>query len=380
MKSILRKVDKTRAEWTIKMTLNYLSGRKINLDCAVQRGFEWSKDPERMSQLILSLIYERPIPPLYMAKRDNIYFAIDGKQRISTARAFVNDEFALTGLDPVEIYDEETDDVEEVDVNGFRFSELPEIFKDAIESAVLTIVIINDATDDEICEYFYYLNNGVPLNAITMTRAKAKSRNSIVEIGSHELFKNALTAKALAKHTNEDIVIKTYMMLNEENPALDTASVRKKMADIEITDIQKKQVMDVFDRILELYRTIDDKKIAKRILTRTHMISIVPFVWQSISEGLSVDIMAKWISQFYCGKVSATNNYRYNAACRAGSAKKESVKARNEELAANFNKFFGKTQNKSSNEANESEASEGNREVATIDDESGNDDDFELAS
>ena len=97
-------------------------------------------------------------------KRDSVYFAIDGKQRISTVKLFIDDGFVLTGLDPIELKDPETGDIEEVDINGLHFSELDDVFQDAIESATLTVIVINEATDDEICEYFYYLNNGMPLN------------------------------------------------------------------------------------------------------------------------------------------------------------------------------------------------------------------------
>lgn len=339
MRSVVRKVDKTRAEWTVRRTVEQLKLGKLVLDNAVERGFVWSKDPVRMSQFILSLIIERPIPPIYVAKIGSQYSAMEGKQRTTTIWKFVNDEFELEGLEPVLVYDEETKEYEEVDINTLRFSEMEECLQNAVLDAALTFIIINDPTEDEMCEYFYYLNNGMPLNAITATRAKAKSRKAITELGNHELFKNALTEKAFERYTNEDIVVKSYVVLHEEHPSLETKVIRPLMADIEFTDQDTMQLEKVFDRILSMHGKIDDKKIAKRLLTRTHMISIVPIVAKSLEDGLSDEQMAEWFMSFFSGRRSATKDSKYNSSAGAGSAKRESVKNRLEAVEENYKKW-----------------------------------------
>ena len=342
MRTIVRKVDKTRAEWTARKTVDYLKQGKLVLDNAVQRGFVWNKDVVRMSEFILSLIIERPIPPIYVAKFGDTYSAMDGKQRITTIQKFINDEFTLEGLEPVEINDDETGESEEVDINTLTFSELEESLQNAIKDSALTVIIINEPTDDEMCEFFYYLNNGMPLNAITSTRAKAKSRKEITELGSHELFKNALTAKAFERYTNEDIVVKSYAMLYMEEPSMETKVIRPLMAEIDITDADKKQLTEIFDRILEMYKKIEDTKIAKRLLTRTHMVSVVPIVWKSLQDGLSDKQMVEWFVEFFAGKKSATISSTYNTYAGSGSARKEAVRNRLEAIEENYNKFFGK--------------------------------------
>lgn len=342
MRTIVRKVDKTRAEWTARKTVDYLKQGKLVLDNAVQRGFVWNKDVVRMSEFILSLIFERPIPPIYVAKLGEIYSAMDGKQRITTIQRFLNDEFALDGLETVEIYDEESGEVEDVDINTLTFSELEESLQDAIKDSVITVIIINNPTDDEMCEFFYYLNNGMPLNAITSTRAKAKSRKEITELGSHELFKSALSAKAFERYTNEDIVVKSYAMLHMQEPSMETKVIRPLMAEIEITDTDNKQLMEVFDRILEMHKKIEDAKIAKRLLTRTHMVSIIPIVWKSLQDGLSDKQMAEWFVEFFAGKKAATISSTYNTYAGSGSARKEAVRNRLEAIEESYNKFFGK--------------------------------------
>ena len=101
MLQIVNKTDKLRAEWTIRKVINnYKSGVSV-FDNAVQRGLVW--DIEKKSRLIRSTILDRPIPPIYASKHDEIYSNLDGKQRSHTYVEFYNDEFSLEGLDPITV-------------------------------------------------------------------------------------------------------------------------------------------------------------------------------------------------------------------------------------------------------------------------------------
>lgn len=342
MLQILHKTDKLRDEWTVrKVVSNYKNGITV-FDNAVQRGLVW--DIERKSRLIRSTILNRPIPPIYASKHEEIYSNLDGKQRSHTYVEFLDDEFVLEGLDPIEVMNTETGEVEDVELNGKCFSELPQELQDAITDSTITVIVLNNATEDEECEIFFDINNGKPMNAITVSRVRAKSRKEIVELGSHELFKNALTEKALAQYTNEDIVVKSWAMLHEESPAMDTKYIRSLMRDVEITEDDKIQLGMCFDRVIETYKTIlnEDKKIAKRVITRTHMISIMRVAWRSIEEDKTVEQFSKWFMSFFNGKRSATNNATYNTAAGTGSGKAASVKKRLEELEKSYNDFFTK--------------------------------------
>lgn len=354
MRRVLNKCDKVRVEWTArKLEANYRSGLAV-YDNAVQRGVVW--DNARKSELILSLILEKPIPPLYATKGDDgKYSFIDGKQRGMAIIQFMNDEFCLEGLDCVEVLDEETGEVEEVDINTLVFSELEPDLQDAIKDSALTIIVINNPTDDEICNYFYLLNNGKPLSAVTLTRTQAKSRKELYTLGQHELFKSALTKKAFENYTNEDIVIKSYAMLHEKDPSMETKVIRPYMAQAEITKEDMDQLNQIFDRLLKAHKIIEDKKIAKRIITRTHMISLVPWVWKSIEENVSVEDFAHWCVTFFCGKRSASISSKYNGAAGAGSAKKDSVKRRQEALSESWKEWIA--WNNSFSKPKEAEAS-----------------------
>lgn len=336
---IMDRTDRLELKWTVKELVKNCEGGIALFDNAVQRGIVW--DNERDSRLIRSIILNDFIPPFYASKNGDKYSFIDGKQRtLSSLQPFWNDEYELDGLEPIFVKDTETDEIKEVNLNGMTFSSLPEIIQDAIMGYSLTIAIMNEPSEEKECEVFYNLNNGKPLNAITMTRVKAKSRKDITELGAHELFKNALTEKAFERYTNEDIVVKAWAVLHQEEPSLETKHIRPLMESIEFSKEDKIQLEECFNRILEVHKMIEDKKIAKRLLTRTHMISIMQVVWKSIEQGLPAKQFMEWFVTFYAGKKSATISQIYNNYAGAGSARKDAVKHRLDEVMKNFDGYF----------------------------------------
>ena len=94
-----------------------------------QRNFIW--DNSRKSRLIESIIINIPIPPIFLYEVEFAKYEImDGLQRISTIIDFLNDQFALEGL---EIWQE---------LNGKLYSQLPETIKDGIKRRYLSAVIL----------------------------------------------------------------------------------------------------------------------------------------------------------------------------------------------------------------------------------------------
>lgn len=339
---ILHKCDQSTDKWTVRKLEEYYHNKELTFDNAVQRGYVW--DNEKQSEFIKSIILENPIPPIYVARynsesvENTLFSAIDGKQRGLTLIKFLNDEWEIHGLESFEVEDEDGN-ILEIDLNGKRFSELEDVFQNAIKDATLSIVLLHNPTDDQVCEYFYLLNNGKPLNAITKTRVRAKSRKVITALGGHKLFKSTLTSKAFERYTNEDIVIKSWAILNQEEPSLETKIIRPLMETVELSDDDRQQLQKCFDRIYDVHKLIEDKKVAKRIVTRTHMISLMRIVNESIEQNLTTRQFESWFVTFFSGKKSATVSSVYNAAAGAGSARKEAVSKRLSELDKSFSEY-----------------------------------------
>ena len=227
-----------------------------------------------------------------------------------------------------------------VDINTLHFDELEEALQDEITAYSLTVYYFEGITEDEVAELFFRLNNGKPLSAIELTRVKARSMETIKELGQHVLFKSALTEKAMARYTNEDIVIKSYAMLHEKEPSMETKVIRPLMADADITKEDKQQLREIYERIIAMHGLIEDKKTARRLLTRTHLLSVMPIICKSLQDGLSDKQMSEWVSEFFSGKKSASISDIYNQNTRNGSAKKESVRKRLEEIEKHYDRFF----------------------------------------
>lgn len=350
-------LKRANINWNAKQLVKMIEKESIKFDNAVQRGFVW--DNKRNSLLIHSMIEGYPIPAFYAAKKEGIYDFLDGKQRSHAIHGFIRGEYSLTELPSVTL-----EDGTEIDISGMLFDELPEEIQDVILSYSLTIYYFEDITDDQITEMFARLNNGKPLTAIELTRVRAKSIETIRELGKHQLFDVALSDKAINRYTNEDIVIKTWVMLNKEKPCLDTKVLRPITECAEFTENDVETIVKVFDTILDCYNYImqieeDSKvhaKIAKRLITRTHLITVTPLVRECIAMGVSIETLAKFFLSFFNGKKGATNYDKYNAYCTSGSGHEMSIAMRLDAVNDAWQKFVQETManaNKSTTEDTE---------------------------
>ena len=336
---IKKATDKSEMNLTVRAYIEKLEDDEVTFNIDIQRGYVW-KDIERRSALIQSLIINDIIPPFIFNKVDGVYEGMDSKQRSLTILKFMKNEFALKGVQPIEIVNEDGE-WEEIDINDLKYSELPDYIQNAIKEYNLSIWFLCDADQEQVARNFCNLNNGKAINAPTLNRIKAKSKNEIRELSKHEVFKEALTKTALDGHVDEDLVVKAHAMIYAPEPSMNTKWVRPYMKSVLITEDQVKVLNNVFDRIQEIHRLIEDKKIQKRIYTRTHMMSIVPVIEKSIDDDRSIQDMVMWFTNFFSGSRSASISSTYNSAAGgSGTGRKEAVKKRVDELLNNYNEYF----------------------------------------
>ena len=343
---------KTRTNFglTVKQVFKKMENKSLRFDNSVQRGYVWDKKKQSaLIDTLLSIGKWIPLPPIFVVKRSEetekgkieYYDCLDGKQRSLTMYRYKTEQFALEGLDEIEM-----EDGSFLDVNGLKFSELPEELQDRINDYSFTFNSLEGVSDEEIAMLFAKLNNGKPLSAIELTRVHAKSMDTITELGKHEIFAESMTEKAINGYANEDVIVKMLIVLNEKNPCLDTKMVRPYMAETEITDTDKDRIVAILNRIQDAHDRIRikedkvSKKVAKRIYTRTHMISIARMVEKSINAKIGIDEFTSWLEQFYCGGKSATISEEYNSCCSSGSGHAPMVKTRLNALEDNFDVYF----------------------------------------
>lgn len=368
-------LKRANISWNARQLSKMIDKGTITFDNAVQRGFVWDND--RKSLLIHSMMTGFPIPAMYAAKDTETknYSMLDGKQRSNAINDFLHGRFTLSNVPEVVL-----EDGTEVDVNGMYFSGLCEELQDIISNYSLTIYYFEDISDEDVAELFYRINNGKALSSVEMSRVRSKALKTIQEIGQHELFTTALTEKAFEKYTHEDLVIKSYIMLTSDTPCLDTKVVRPTMEKAEFSEQDINIMNGVFNRILNTYKTIvaDDsaetsklsKRIAKRLLTRTHMLSIMPIVKKSLIDRVSDDVFTLWVKNFFCGSRSATKYDEYNSRCTAGSGHAETIKVRLDVIKKDYNKFMKKIEKEKENDRSVNEVVETVENTETVEETS----------
>lgn len=320
----------------------------LSFDNAVQRSFVWKNTTKdnRMSMLIDSMMRGLPIPPMYCNCiyddiKNKIYDFLDGKQRTTTIIKFLNDEFTLVNIP---LFEEEEIDI---DLNGKTYSQLPEEYQDRIKTYSLTVYYYENMEQEDAIEMFRRLNNGKSPTAIELTRANAESINEIMKLGSHNLFNIALSEKSLSGYANEDIVIKTWILLYSDNKSFETKSVRPIMKDAIISEDQVKEMNKIFDMYVEVYNMLLDekeRKIARKLLNKTNMISLMSVFKKAIDNSVKERIIKNWISEFFGDeKGNGSTHEKYNEIIKGRIAVTENaVNKRKNILLEEFKEFCDK--------------------------------------
>lgn len=142
-----------------------------------QRRYVWSNT--LASRLVESMLLNVPIPPCYLSQNDDFELdVIDGQQRLYSIYRFIDNQFALSGLDVLK------------DLNGLRFHKLTPKMQRKLKTHTLRLVAITNESHHEIkFDVFQRLNtNTVPLNAQEL-------RNCVYRGTLNELLKDVVAYK-----------------------------------------------------------------------------------------------------------------------------------------------------------------------------------------
>ena len=280
--------------WSVNSFKKRFEKGEINFDNPIQRGIVWNKV---MSSLYIhSLLYDVLVyqKPFLVSKKENGVDILDGKQRGTSLIKFINNEFALTGLqkEPSIILRGEP-----YNINGKYFKQLDEDLQMKILDFQIDMAILENAPVEIEALFFDRSNGGKAMAKIDLARSKNRSIEVVKEIAQHEIFKAMFSDKQLIKLPQDEIVVKTWQALNETDPDYSSKHFNDLMEELEITDENKQQIMSVYDKVFEAYKNvlIKDKEVSNMIMKKTHFLTYVAFVEQFES----VDKLAEWLILFY---------------------------------------------------------------------------------
>lgn len=334
-------------QWSFKKIAQEIKKGNIDFKCGgVQRGDVW--DNARRSLLIQSGLKGDIIPCLYIRRNGenkDKYEMRDGRQRCTTIAKFINDGFVTSGIPEYEEGDKLDYRIsrngEMVSANGISFEGLSDDERMDFLTKTITVYYIDGATDAEADMLFLKLNNGKPLSTAERNRAEAKSRSEIIDIANHDIFKLMFSEKTL-NNSAFDTVVKSYIMLNNDNPSLLNKDVKPLMKSIDITEEDKKQLITVFDYILEVCNVLETKKVKKRIIGKTSFLSLIPIAEQALNDGKIAEEFASFLDKFFSGKTTKepTISKTYNDNFFDSSASRMKIRLRHNALMNEYEKMF----------------------------------------
>lgn len=281
---------------------------------------QWNN--KQKSDLIDSLLRKYPINPTYAIKENSTLYVIDGVQRLSTVRDYINNSFALSkDLDPVEVNGIEKD------IAGKKFKKLDEETQEAITGAELQIYELIACSEKDVREMFRRQNAGKVLSngQLRVVIESDELSNIICSLAKHPFIQKILTPAQKKKDLDKDIV-REIIMLTEASDEYDFGSFRSKDIDAFIeyyNDNINEEKINILksglDRLNEAFG--DDVKIKQ-----TSIPMVCYGIYEVIMDNKNTEKYIDWLHNFID---TYDTNEEYKQYCNgAGTAGSDMVKGR----------------------------------------------------
>ena len=302
-RQLLEKTKIVKQTWSIIEIFQKINSKRLILDPEYQRNDIW--DIEKKTSFIESLYMGIIIPPIYVVEIPSedllvgsTYEVVDGKQRLSTIKAFISNELKLKEKN-LEYY---------ADVFGEKtFSEIKEVnSKETNEmlSSVLDVYVIT-TNSPEFTKYdiFSRLNKGAEKLRVNEIRKAIYNSNLtktidefVKENQSKEGYQKIFTTndrkryedygrfyKSIAFYIRSNIEMEIVEKYNSR-PREMINNVLQEFQDKEHNEITKEKICEILEKTIELLCLFGDNKNKDYLID-----ACIPFVltkWEMIKENI----------------------------------------------------------------------------------------------
>ena len=294
---------------------------RFDVDIKCQRqSDQWDK--AKKSQFILSILIGKDLSEIIVYKKaDGNYAVIDGKQRITTLRDFLHNDFTLKlGSKEEPHYLDGKKFSEETDEEGNRtFEGLEEDYQNIIKNCELRVEELINYTDEEADEQFKLKNSGIAVNLSQILKLgikedRAAKLQEFINDEATKRFKIGETSKK--KDAVRDVIIKSILLIN--NPDITSFSTKDIYSDLnKLEDNEFNEACKKLEKAFEALRRTDDSK--RDWLTNTS----IPFAMYALAGGAN-----------YIEVSNIINNKKgkFKAASQKGTSTKASIQDRRKEM------------------------------------------------
>ena len=321
---------------TVEDAVKKLDSNEYSVDFIAQRSDEQWSDEQKVN-LLDSIFCGIILPNMVIVQCEGKDTVIDGKQRLTTLKNYINNLFALP-KDIINKYGYEVDDDKKFDVLSDELQKI--ILKTEIE-----ITYYENCTREEAILLFNRYNSGTPLSKAQKARGKF-SDNTIkwtTEMTDKPIF-NAPIVKLTSKQVREEVkpemlyqgiyLIDCYLGINGKKrhdfKNLSSDNMNKYCEDTieHFSDDERKSIAETLDYVSK----ITSKNVKK---------SLIPFVIlfgnYAINNGISVEDFSGYISRV---EKEVLEDDEYKKKCQHGTISKKCVEEKMKWYKENFTKVF----------------------------------------
>lgn len=279
---------------------------------------QWNR--KQKSDLVDSLLRKYPINATYAIKEGTTLSVIDGVQRLSCVRDFIDNKFALSkDMEPVIVNGEEKQ------LAGLKFKKLDEDTKDAILNSELQMYELTDCTEKDVREMFRRQNAGKPLNGkqLRIVHESDAFSEAVYSLATHPFMDKLMTNAQRKNGTDRDLIIQTLMLI-ETDQNNDFTSFRTKDMDVFVMDHSESCI----NKTALLKETMDnfDKAFDTKIKVPVTSIPMILYSGYSVKKGKkSFSKLVDLINQFLVGY---DTNEEYKQFVQSGTSGSENVRGR----------------------------------------------------